>query len=93
MAFTGCWEKDDMNNMDEIKATLINVFEAVFSDTGEITDATTPGDIRGWDSLNHIVLLNAVEERFGIKFELEEILAMQSFGAICSGVEKKLSDQ
>ncbi len=79
--------------MDEIKATLTSVFETVFSDAGALTDATTPGDVRGWDSLNHIVLLNAVEERFGIKFELEEILSMQSFGEICSGVEKKLSDR
>jgi acyl carrier protein len=93
MAFTGCWEKDEMKNMDEIRVTLEGVFRSVFSDTGALTDATSPGDISGWDSLNHIVLINAIEERFGIKFELEEILTMQRFGEICAGVEKKLSDQ
>ncbi len=35
-----------------------------------------------WDSLKHITLVMALEEEFGVTFEVDEIESMQSFGDV-----------
>lgn len=45
-----------------------------------MTDATVADDIDGWDSLEHIDLIIAVERRFGIKFTMGEVNGMKNVG-------------
>ncbi|HOO28472.1 MAG TPA: acyl carrier protein, partial [Lachnospiraceae bacterium] len=47
---------------EEIFERLNYVFRDVFDDDSiAVTDETTAADIRGWDSLIHITLMDAVE--------------------------------
>ena len=56
--------------MDTIQI-LNEVFQQVFDDDGiQITRATTADDIDAWDSLTHINLAMAIEQRFKIRFAL-----------------------
>lgn len=57
-------------NRDQIFERLTAVFQDIFDD-GDITigEKTTAADIEDWDSLSHIMLLSAVEDEFGIKFD------------------------
>jgi acyl carrier protein len=76
--------------MDEIRNKIEKVFEETFKVEPPLDDTLSSGDINAWDSLNHIVLINNVEESFNISFELDEMLTMQSFGEICDAVRKKV---
>lgn len=66
---------------EEVFATLNEVFQDVFDDDGiTVTDQTTADDIEEWDSLEHINLLAAVEQAFGIKFNMGQVVSMKNVG-------------
>ncbi|MBR1740054.1 MAG: acyl carrier protein [Ruminococcus sp.] len=69
--------------MDEKKLVkrLTDVFRDVFDDdTIVITPKTTADDIEDWDSIEHITLIGAVEEEFGMRFKMGEVSGMQNVG-------------
>lgn len=60
---------------------LDRVFQEVFDDeTITVNDKTTSEDIEGWDSLEHINLVLAVENEFGIHFNMGEVNKMKNVG-------------
>lgn len=66
---------------EEVFERLNEVFREVFDDeTIVVTDETTAEDIEDWDSLEHINLINAVEDEFDIKFEMGQIVSMKNVG-------------
>ena len=66
---------------EEVFERLNEVFREVFDDeTIVVTDETTAEDIEDWDSLEHINLINAVEDEFDIKFEMGQIVSMTNVG-------------
>ena len=71
---------------------LNEVFRDVFEDD-EITveDSTTAADVDGWDSLEHINLINAIEQEFDIKFNMGQIVSMKNVGEMVTIIEGKLS--
>ncbi|MCM1266480.1 MAG: acyl carrier protein [Bacteroidales bacterium] len=76
---------------EEVFVTLNEVFRDVFDDEEiTVTDATTADDIEEWDSLEHINLLAAVEQAFGIKFNMGEVVSMKNVGEMADIVQKRL---
>lgn len=66
---------------DKIYERLNAVFQDVFDDdTIEVDELTTADDIDDWDSLEHINLISAVEDEFGIKFKMSEVSTMKDVG-------------
>lgn len=60
---------------------LNEVFRDVFDDEEiAVTDSTTADDIEDWDSLEHINLVSAVEQAFGIKFSMGQVVTMKNVG-------------
>lgn len=47
-----------------------------------LDDAMGPGDIPGWDSLNWIELLSAIEEHFAIELNLDQAADLDTIGRI-----------
>ena len=77
-----------MNTMD----TLAEVFRQVFEDPGIALKAeTTADDVEGWDSLSHVNLIMAVENRFNIRFNHKEVVGFKNVGDLARCVESKLS--
>ncbi len=75
----------------EIFERLNNVFRDVFDDESiVVTDATTSNDIEDWDSLEHINLIVAVEQEFGIKFNMGEVTTMKNVGEMADIIEKRV---
>lgn len=65
----------------EIYERLNEVFQDVFDDEDiTVNDATTADDIEDWDSLEHINLIVAVENAFGMKFNMGEVNTMKNVG-------------
>lgn len=53
-----------------------------------LTNDSNPETVAGWDSLNHIHLVVALEEEFGVSFDPEQALELDSVGAIVRAVEE-----
>lgn len=67
--------------MEEIYERLNEVFRDFFDDEEiELTPDTTADDIEDWDSLNHITLMAAVEEEFGVRFTMGQVSGMKNVG-------------
>jgi acyl carrier protein len=47
--------------------------------------------VDGWDSLNHILLVVALEQKFGIKFNTGEIDTLENVGQFIDLIESKMS--
>ena len=66
---------------EEVYETLNGVFQDVFDDESiEVNDETTSEDVDGWDSLEHINLIAAVEQEFGVKFSMGQVVSMKNVG-------------
>lgn len=75
----------------EIIATLEDLLIDVLDlDEVSITEATTAKDVEGWDSLSHIRLMVAIEQRLRIKFSTGEIERMNNVGDMVKAIELKL---
>lgn len=76
---------------DEIFKTLNEVFQDVFDDESiEVNDNTTADDIEDWDSLEHINLIAAIEQEFGIKFNMGQIVTMKNVGEMVDIIEANI---
>ena len=45
-----------------------------------LKDETRASEIPGWDSLNHIKVILAVEKEYGIRFKTAELLRIKNVG-------------
>ncbi len=62
---------------------LETIFREVFDDeTIALTRETTPDQIRGWDSMNHINLIMTVEEEFDVAFSAEQAAGFETVGQL-----------
>ena len=76
---------------NEIYERLNSVFRDVFDDdTITVTDSTTAPDIEGWDSLTHITLLSAVEDEFGISFNMKDVVKMKNVGDMVDIIQNEI---
>ncbi len=76
---------------EEAYSKLNEVFRDVFDDESiEVNDATTANDIEGWDSLEHINLVVAVEKCFGIKFNMGEVAKLKNVGEMMDLILSKI---
>ncbi|MBO6164419.1 MAG: acyl carrier protein [Lachnospiraceae bacterium] len=72
----------------EIYGTLTEVFRDVFDDEEIVLqDSTTAADIEDWDSLTHITLLSAIEDEFGINFNMKAVQGLKDVGAMVDVIE------
>ena len=67
---------------------LIEVFSDVFDEEITVTPETTSSDIEEWDSLTHITLISEVEDAFGIKFAMKDVLGMKNVGDMVEIIRK-----
>lgn len=60
-------------------------------DPSALNDDSGPGVEPAWDSLAHLSVMTAVEEEFGVRFSMEEIREISSFGALADAVARRLA--
>ena len=76
---------------EEVYERLNEVFCDVFDDEDiSVNDETTSKDVEGWDSLEHINLVNAVEQEFGVKFDMGQIVSMKNVGEMVNIIMEQL---
>ena len=75
----------------EVFTRLDEVFHDVFDNEEiHVSDETTAEDIEDWDSLEHISLIVAVENAFGIKFGMGQVTRMKNVGEMADIILEKL---
>lgn len=78
-------------NKQDIYNKLNTIFQDVFDDDTIIVNAeTTAADIEDWDSLEHINLVSAIENEFGFKFTMGQVVSMKNVGEMVSIIEEKV---
>ena len=71
---------------------LQTIFRNIFDDQSLIiTNETTAKEIKMWDSLTHLQLINEIESHFKIKISFNEVMMINSVGDIISIIEKKMN--
>lgn len=74
-----------------IASKIVEIILQTFpNSTTKITKNTTANDVDEWDSLGHIMLIQAIEEKFNITFDLDELLEFNKVGDIIEAVKKKV---
>jgi acyl carrier protein len=76
--------------MTAITTSLYEIFEDFFEiEEDEFGPELTADQVDGWDSLNHVRLMLAVEQKFGVKFSIGELSNLKNVGDLISLVERK----
>lgn len=70
-----------------VRRVIADVFGLVAQDVGP---DTTREDIPGWDSLQHLILVLALEEEFDVHFDDQETLSLVNVPLIVSTLEGHL---
>ena len=71
---------------------LQGIFRQVFDDdTITLSPDLTANDVDGWDSLSHINLILAIENRFNICFTQKELLTLSKVGDLIDAIDRKIS--
>lgn len=74
--------------MDE---KLVDILEDIFDlEPEEISDDLTHEDVPMWDSLNHLKLITAVEQAYGIEFAMTDVQSIDSIATLKAAIAAKL---
>ena len=55
----------------------------------KIDTETTADQTEGWDSFNHINIVVAIEQHFGVKFKTAEIESLRNVGELVALIARK----
>ena len=81
-----------MMNRDQLYEELTTLFLDVLSlDALSLNDATVASDVENWDSLNHINLIVAIEQKFKVSFTTREVKKLKNVGEIVDLVISKIN--
>ncbi len=75
---------------EQIRGLASDLFAVPYE---HITRQSSPETIDTWDSIQHLNLVLAVEEKFGLQLSPEEIEQMHTIGQVTSLVETKLQSK
>lgn len=75
--------------------TILERVEAILRDVFDlpqlvVTPNLTAQDVEEWDSIAHIRVVVAIEQKFKVKFALGELQSLQNVGDMLRLIEKKM---
>lgn len=77
---------------EQLISELNVVFEEVIDEgTVNLTPSTTAKEVEGWDSLNHIQIIAAIERKYGFRFTLIEIQSFKNVGEMVDSILSKIA--
>ena len=79
-------------NREELKAEIEAIAREVFQKPElVITDAMSAADVDTWTSLSFMQFLTAIEDKYGFKFKMMELLHLQNMGAVIDATLKHIA--
>lgn len=65
-----------------IRPAVAEIIADIFQYDGPLTPESGPDQIERWDSLQHIALVRALEQEFGIALTMDEMMEIRRVGDI-----------
>ena len=72
---------------DQLHEIVADIFDLR---SENVSDELTPEDVALWDSLNHLKLITAVEQAYGIQFTMAEMQSVDRISKLRSLVESRV---
>lgn len=69
-----------VNVEDILKEISIIIRDITGDDDAELTANTVADDVDGWDSVNHIKIILAIESEFSVHFDMSQVSAVEKVG-------------
>ena len=69
---------------EDLKQVFLDILEI-----DSIAETDSVQTVPSWDSVHHLSLVMAIEERFGVTFDAEEIPELTSVAAISEALERR----
>ena len=74
---------------DELKLEIQGIAREIFDKPElEINDAMGAADVDTWTSLSFMQFLTAIEDKYGFKFKMMELLQLRNIGAVIDATLK-----
>jgi acyl carrier protein len=77
-----------MEQIVGVRPEIRSLFASLFKHDGEITLETSRRDVSKWDSLQHVALVAALEQQFGITLSMDEMVEIRSVRDICNILDR-----
>ena len=71
-----------------VREEVAAIFADVFEYTGPLTLDTVRQDVPKWDLLQHMALVAAIEQTFGISLSMDEMIEIRSVKDICQILDR-----
>ena len=76
---------------EQVFEILNEIFRNNFDDDSiDLKDDTSSSDIEDWDSLEQINLVVVIQDRFNVKFNIDEVNAMKNVGEMVDFIIEKM---
>jgi acyl carrier protein len=76
----------------QIFARIEVISKKIFGESTVITEETASTDIEKWDSMNHVILIAAIEKEFAVVFDIMEIIGINKIGDFIDLIEKRQAE-
>lgn len=76
-----------MSTFDEVRSIASDIFGVP---SAKLTADSSPETVETWDSVQHLSLVVALEEKFSMQLTPEEIEQMKTLGATAKLIETRL---
>jgi acyl carrier protein len=79
-------------NKPEVLETIHEILKKVLKHSDfTLTDELTAADVKGWDSLSHMMIITEIEKGFGIKFKFRELNQLRNMGTLVDLIMSKVN--
>lgn len=75
--------------LEKVTAAFTKILE---HNNFKLEDSTTANDVDGWESITHMLIITEIEQMFGIKFKLMDLMNMDNVGDLIAAIEKETSN-
>ena len=72
----------------DVRPEIAGIFADVFKFSGPVTAETSRTDVPKWDSLQHMALVTALEQNFGVSLSMDEMVEIRSVQDICAILDR-----
>lgn len=68
---------------EEVLSKVNEIFVDAFDNEDLVIGfQTTANDVKGWDSLMQMNLIEMIEDEFGMRFDMDEVVGMENVGVM-----------
>ena len=79
-------------NREELKNEIQDIAQEIFAKPElVINDAMSAADVDTWTSLSFMQFLTAIEDKYGFKFKMMELLQLRNMGAVIDATLKHVA--